>query len=151
MEQISCIHSGGVHRLDEEIQKIGRGKDAARFPGLTKQMRMIISNQALKISKWVDAPVLKTLDGFYLSYQDYYQIEVLTYKGVGRTLLRKWPELKSNLEGPAVIVLSVLSFAPFSFNKRVVRKALISVLMLAVVVFLMILVAIQTGAIPFPG
>ena len=51
----------------------------------------------------------------------------------------------------AVIVLSVLSFAPFSFNKRVVRKALISVLMLAVVVFLMILVAIQTGAIPFPG
>ena len=51
----------------------------------------------------------------------------------------------------SVIVLSVLSFAPFSFNKRVVRKALISVLMLAVVGFLMILVAIQTGAIPFPG
>ena len=72
------------------------------------------SNKALKISKWVDAPVLKTLDGFYLSYHDYYRIEMLAYKGVGRTLLTKWSELKSNLEGPAVVVLSGTSVAPGS-------------------------------------
>lgn len=72
------------------------------------------SNKKFKISKWADASVLKTLDGFYISYQDDYRIEVLTYRGIGRTLIAKWPHLKPHLEGPAVVVLSGTSVAPGS-------------------------------------
>jgi hypothetical protein len=42
------------------MQKIGRGASGARFPGLTKQMRMIIANQALKIAK----------DNYYKKYDE---------------------------------------------------------------------------------
>ena len=57
-----CITGRSVPgmQIDETVQKIGRGAGSARFPGLTKQMRMIIANQALKIAK----------DNYYKKYDE---------------------------------------------------------------------------------
>ncbi|MEE1029750.1 MAG: hypothetical protein UIC65_01870, partial [Alphaproteobacteria bacterium] len=63
-------------QIDEEIQKIGRGKDAARFPGLTKQMRMIISNQALKIAK----------DNYYKKYDELNDKMLSDYTKIGERM-----------------------------------------------------------------
>ena len=57
-----CITGREVQGMMQgsNIQKIGRGADGARFPELTKQMRMIIGNQALKIAK----------DNYYKKYDE---------------------------------------------------------------------------------
>ncbi len=63
-------------QIKEEVQKIGRGKDAARYPELTKQMRMIIANQALKIAK----------DNYYKKYDELNNKILSDYAKIGERI-----------------------------------------------------------------
>lgn len=64
----------------------------------------------------VNEPLVSNLNGYIISHKNEIQINVVHYEGVGRSMVRSWPNLKNEIgrKGPAVIGLSATSVAPGS-------------------------------------
>lgn len=77
-----------------------------------------------RIINLVKEPCLGTIYGYKFTRNNGLDIDVLRYKGIGRSLLENWPKVKRNIgfEGPAVVCLSGTSFSPGSAHYNLKRK-----------------------------
>lgn len=69
-----------------------------------------------RLIKWVKEPCIGTIYGYKFIFKEGFQIDMMRYAGVGRSLLENWATLKEdiNIEGPGVICLSGTSYSPGS-------------------------------------